>query len=557
MITIRENIAEKVPGDTSIYIQMAYNEPFLRIIEPLECKYFCKKNHTWEFPLTDLAYLIDRLVLEDTLELVLLEDQKSTEKTIHLDTSTLITKPFPYQVEGIEYGLNHDKWLLLDEPGLGKTLQTLYVAQALKKQVDLKHCLIICGLNILKENWRKEIQKHTNLSCRVLGEYIQKNGKRKIGGIPQRLEQLSNPIEEFFVITNIETLRNDDIIKALQSSVNSFDMIIFDEIHACKDSQSHQGKNLLKLDSVYKIGCTGTPLVNNALDAYVPLKWIGAEHSTLTNFKRYYCRFGGPTHNIIVGMKNLDFLKYQLEKNSLRRSKNLLNLPPKTVINEYVTMEDRQALFYENIKSGIKDQVNKVKLNTTNLLALTARLRQATACPSILTTENIPSAKLDRAESLVDEIVSSGNKVVIFSTFKETTKKLAERLAFYHPVVLTGDTKDVETSALIEQFQKDPSTNILICTWQKVGTGVTLTAATYEIFIDTPYTYAAYEQAQDRCHRVGTKSNVTVYNLITADTVDERVLQILENKSALADYVVDDVLNEENLKILQKYIEDL
>lgn len=329
-------------------------------------------------------------------------------------------------------------------------------------------------------------------------------------------------------------------------------------VHNCKSPTSIQGKNLLKLTKApYKIAMTGTLLLNNPLDTYVPLKWIGAERSTYTNFRYYYCTYGGKFHNMLIGFKNTKVLKDMIEKYSLRRTKDLLNLPPKIIINEYVEMDNSQEIFYENIKQGIKDQVDKVKLSTANLLALTARLRQATACPSILTTENIPSAKLDRACSLVEEIVSNGGKVLIFSTFKDSVYELEKRLQQYKPLVATGDVPDESVNERVVQFQNDPENKVFICTWQKCGTGLTLTAANYEIFIDTPWTDAVYTQAQDRCHRIGTKDVVTIYHLITANTIDERVLEILQDKSAIASYIVDDAITEKGINSLRKYIEDI
>ena len=111
----------------------------------------------------------------------------------------------------------------------------------------------------------------------------------------------------------------------------------------------------------------------------------------------------------------MDILKDQLEDVSLRRTKDLLNLPEKTIITEYVDMNDKQHSFYDNIKEGIIQQVDKVKMSTASLLAMVTRLRQATACPSILTTENIPSSKIERASDLAKQIIENGDKVVINS----------------------------------------------------------------------------------------------------------------------------------------------
>lgn len=468
------------------------------------------------------------------------------------------TKPFDHQIEAIQYGLNHDKWLLLDTMGLGKSLSAIELAEELKLKNNLKHCLIICGINNLKANWRKEIKQHSNLTCKILGERKRKNGTPINGSIQDRIDDLKIKIDEFFIITNIETLRDDRIIKALEKSPNKIDMIITDEIHATKNPQSQQGKHFLKLTNAkYRLGMTGTLLLNNPLDAYIPLKWIGAERSNYTTFKYHYCQFGGKFHNILTGYKNLSLLKYQLNKYSLRRTKDILNLPAKNIINEYLDMNDMQAQFYENIKNGIIDEVDKVHMSTSSLLAIVARLRQATACPSILTSENIESTKITRACEIAEELIGNGNKVVIFSTFKQTVAELEKKLAKYKPIIATGDSKDEEISKGIDDFQTKKDCNIFIGTWQKCGTGITLTAASYMIFIDTPYTQGAFEQACDRIYRIGTKDPVFIYNLICNNTIDERVLAIVQMKKLMTDYIIDDIIPKEGYNQLKQYIEDL
>ena len=106
---------------------------------------------------------------------------------------------------------------------------------------------------------------------------------------------------------NIETIRSDDIVRALKTGPNKFGMIVVDEVHKCKNKNSAQGHNLLKISADYTIGLSGTLILNNPLDAYVPLKWVGAEKSNLTNFKGTYCVFGGFGGHQITGYKNLDY----------------------------------------------------------------------------------------------------------------------------------------------------------------------------------------------------------------------------------------------------------
>ena len=556
MINIKELTPHKIPGKTSLFVTTPYNPDVVKALKACAPFSYTKKDNIWEIPTTRLAKFVNEVSGIDDICIEL----KSEKKSLPVEDIKLFkhkTKPYPYQEEGIKYGLTHNKWLLLDAPGLGKTLQMIYLAEELKKREGIKHCLIVCGLNTLKTNWEKEIQKHSTLSCRILGKKVTKKGTVNFGSIPERLAELKNPLKEFFLIVNIETLRNDDIIKELVKGKNTYDMIVFDECHTAKNPQSTQGKNLLKLNSKYMIGLTGTLLLNNPLDCYVPLKWIGADRSTYGNFKQQYVQYGGFYKNEFIGYKNIPVLKDQLAEVSLRRTEDLLDLPDKTFINEELDMCDRQQKFYQNIVDGIFDEIDKVQLKRTNILALIARLRQATACPSILTTEGVPSVKQDRCCELVDQITSNGNKVVIFSTFKQTVYELAEKLKEYSPLVCTGDYSDAEISSNIDIFQNDKEHKVFIATWQKCGTGITLNAASYAIFIDTPFTAGQYEQAWKRIHRIGSKKPVFIYNLIATNTFDERVKYLVDSKSVVSDYIVDNVVDERTFNVLQQFIMDL
>lgn len=231
MIYIEEKATKKVPGLTSLFINFSYKKEIVDALKTIKCYDYDKKEKIWEVPLSYCSELLDKLCLYDDIELKLLKDK--VEKDGLYKLSNYKTKPYNYQIEGIQFGLNHNKWLLLDEMGLGKSLQAIYIAQELKKRDKIKHCLIICGVNNLKANWKKEILTHTNLSCMILGEKINSKGRSVMGSIKERAAQLSKPIKEFFVITNIETLRETCIMDAFKLKKNEFDLIIVDEIHSC------------------------------------------------------------------------------------------------------------------------------------------------------------------------------------------------------------------------------------------------------------------------------------------------------------------------------------
>lgn len=558
MILIEEKKAEKMPGITSLFVSFDYNKDIVNIIKNVKPRFYNKNIKTWEIPTTSIVEILDKLSYIDDIDIIPNKEVDNVEnKPISLNIENYKTKPFDYQIEGIKYGLSHNKWLLLDQPGLGKTLQIIYLAQELKTYSNIKHCLIICGINTLKYNWKNEIEKHSDLSCKILGERKRKNGSTYIGSVEDRLNDLKDTINEFFVITNIETLRNSEITKRINSN-KDFDMIVVDEIHCCKSVSSQQGKNLLKLKKAkFTIGLTGTLLINSPIDTYVPLHWIGADKSTLTDYKLYYTKTG--EFNQIIGFKNIDILKNQLDTVSIRRTKDLLNLPEKTIINEIVDLDQTQETFYNNIKNKIIEEVDLVTINTKNLLSMITRLRQAVSCPSILSTSNIKSNKIDRTIDLIEQILSNNEKVVVFSIFKKTLIDLQERLLKlgYNPLLCTGDIEEQIVYDNIDKFKNDDNKKILLCTTAKMGTGFTLTSANNAIFVDSTWTAAQNLQCEDRIHRIGSSKPVFIYYLWANNTIDLKVKKLVEDKELLSEYVNGDTISTKLYDRLKEIITDL
>jgi SNF2 family DNA or RNA helicase len=310
-------------------------------------------------------------------------------------------------------------------------------------------------------------------------------------------------------------------------------------VHNCKNPTSQQGKAFLKVNCDYKLALTGTPLMNTPLDLYIILRWLGYEEHAFYAFKNHYCIMGGFGGYEIVGYKNLKELQEKLDTMMLRRLKqDVLDLPEKLFIDEYVEMTPKQEVIYKEVYNQIKANIDQITISP-NPLANLIRLRQATGFTGILSSTIQESAKLDRMEELVAEAVSNSRKVVIFSNWTQMTDVIVKRLKKYKGVVITGETNDAQRMLNVNEFQNNPNCNYIVGTIGALGTGLTLTAGTVEIFLDEPWNRALLDQAVDRCHRVGTKENVTIYILMCKNTIDERVHDIVNNKGAMSDVIVD------------------
>ena len=542
MINIRVQPAVKCNGDYSLFVSFPYDAHIVEIIRAFPSRYWYPDEKEWEIPLTKLRDLITTLPgyeFDITGEYVSLE-KKPVEVPVDFEFKT---KPYSYQVEGFNYGLQNERWLLGDEMGLGKTKQVIDIAVAKKKQYGYKHCLIVCGVNGLKWNWQAEVQKHSDEDSFILGQRRMKNGKLMIGSTADKLKDVLSlsKIDSYFIITNVETLRNDDIVKELKEwcADGTIGMIAADEVHKMKNPSSQQGKGFLKLQSKTMIAMTGTPLMNTPMDTYIILKWLGFEKHSFYAFKNHYCVMGGFGGYEVTGYKNLDELQTQLQDIMLRRLKeDVLDLPEKTYIDEYVEMTPKQEQIYKEITAEIRASIDQIKM-TNNPLAELIRMRQATGYTGILSSSIQESAKLDRMEELVDEAIENGKKVAVFSNWTQMTTPIRNRLNKYNPAVITGEINDNVRQAMVDKFQNENSCKVIIGTSGAMGTGLTLTAGTVEIFLDEPWNRANKEQAEDRCHRVGTTENVTIYTLMAKNTIDERIHQLVYKKGEMADMLVD------------------
>ena len=556
MFSIEERKSKKLPCITSLYIKLTtYNNNIYSILIQSTDSIYYKDTREFEFPINRLHWLIKTLSQYDEVRFIPAKEEKHIDE--HIDNSYKFkVKPFNHQIQAIEYGLNHTGWLLLDDQGLGKTATIINLVSILQKKEKLQHCLIICGVNGIKYNWVNEINKFSNLSCVLLGQKINSKGKTVIGSVSDRINHLKKKIDEFFVITNVETIRNKEFVKAFNDSKNKFDLIVLDEAHRCKDPSSLSAKSLLKLKAKRCIALTGTLIVNVPENAYLALKWTENTFANYTTFKRFYNVYGGFNNVQVIGYKNVELLKQLIQSCTLRRRKNeVLDLPDKTYMTEYVEMCAEQRSLYDEVQLGIIAELDKIQkkdkpMTILEEITINMRLRQVTAFPGMCTTKSIPSAKLERAVELIQDIVNQGDKVVIYSTFKETVYELSRRISDkYNNVVCTGSSSDEEVTYNIKAFQTDDNVKVLMGTWQKIGTGVTLTAANYAIFIDTPWTSSDFEQAADRIYRIGQNKKVFIITLVTKDTYDERVKDIVENKAILSNCLVDNA-STENLNVL-------
>lgn len=537
-INVKIGPGVKLIGE-SAFINFNYDERLVAFMQIYAERHYDPKTKTWEIQSSDLISFI-KAHRKNNFKIYYnkkaVKDNK-LENKIPSDFEFKL-KPFHHQTQAVQFALNHPKFLLADEQGLGKTKSCIDAETIRVHNGGEGKCLILCGINGSKWNWKKEVKNNSYLAGCVLGSKINKNGRAVVGSTRDKIEDLNNPAH--FLITNMETLRDQLFLSRVQNLLKSgqIQTIVFDEIHRCGNPQSQQGKGLLSLSAPNMVAISGTPILNSPMDAFSVLKWLGKETHSMTAFKKHYCIMGGFGGNEILGYKNMAELKNRIQEIELRRLKvDCLDLPPKVHTDELLDMSATQRKVYNEVLMDLRANIDKIKLSP-NPLTQILRLRQATGWTGILSSGLQDSVKFDRAEQILDEVSQNGGKCLIFSNWVEVLNPFIERLQKYNPAIMTGQFKK-DVVGQINKFQNDPKCKVCIGTIGFMGTAHTLTAANTVIFLDEPWNKGTKEQAEDRAHRIGTKGTTNIITLRCRDTVDERVAKIIETKGMFADFLVD------------------
>lgn len=489
---------------------------------------------------------------------------------------------YQHQIDFLKYAVHRDKankrsgFILADEPGAGKTLEVTNLALYYRKKYGFKHCLIICCVNTAKYNWCEDIIKHTNGVEKpyILGSRMRRNGTVNCtGGSKDKLKDLQTGKMygkadgddlPYFLILNIEALRYKEgklfpITAMIAEWINTHKIGIvgIDEIHHNASPKSMQGRQLVHLkadtgSNVCWIPITGTPIINKPTDVYLPLKLIdGHSYSSFYTWCEHFCVYGGYGDHEVVGYKNMPYLKNMLQGNMLRRlKKDFIDLPPKVYHVEYVENTPYQEKLYAMVLMELQNERGSI-LQAVNPMAKFLRLRQVNGSPELIDSEckvddNYlkKSAKLQRLLELLDDAAAAGEKTIVYSNWVEPLRTLYKFVSQrYKTCCYTGTMPEAERQHHKEVFMNNPSYTVMLGTIAAMGTSHTLTAASNVIFYDEPWTPADREQAIDRVHRPGTTHTVNIYSILTRDTVDDKVHNILYTKQGISEYLVDNRLD--------------
>lgn len=586
--------------ERDVYIlKFKYDPQLIAMVKNVPGRKWVPENKYWTIPKGHLGWLLNEIrgtAYEGALQI---QSEEAINENASIDSTDINLIPdadisdvehyvkegyklYDHQLAFLKYAKSKGRngFILADDMGCGKTLEVLNYAMYQRKIYNYKHCLIITCVNSAKYSWQEDIAKHTNGQeiGYILGTRKKRNGSLRFNTTgPDKVEDLISghmygkddaPELPYFLITNIEALGRTKVgrIFTLEEAIiklineGKLQMIAIDECHKNMSPQSTQGKVILDIKkrtekAVQWIPMTGTPIKNKPTDVFTPLKLVdGHAFKSYYMWSREFCIFGGYDNHEIMGYKNIPILKDMLQGNMIRRMKSeVLDLPPKIYYTEYVENTPRQQVLYEAIVDELYQQREEI-LSTLNPLTAMLRLRQVNGSPELVDDTIVVddkyiacNAKLKRLIELVDDVIERNEKVIIFSNWIDPLRTIYKFLSKkYKTCCYTGSMNEVDREKHKRVFQNNPEYKIMLGTIGAMGVSLTLTAATNVIFYDDCWTPADKTQCEDRANRIGSTEPLKVYTLLSKDTVDERVYQILEDKRAISNYIVDGKLDLKN-----------
>ena len=447
-------------------------------------------------------------------------------------------QPYPYQLKGIARGLQLKRFMNCDEPGLGKTLQSI----ATINLADAFPCLVVCPSS-LKINWLREWEKFTDKKAMILTDKVRDTWTFFFQtGMHQVFIVNYESLKKYFVqrIKKAEgwTLRDVEF----RNSINLFKSVIIDESHRCKSASTQQAKFCKGIctGKEWVIELTGTPVVNRPKDL-IPQLAILDRMNDFGGYKPFVDRYCSGQREA----SNLRELNFNLWKYCMfRREKSLVltDLPDKirqvntceiTNRKEYMDAERDLIMYLQKYKDADDDKIAKAMHG--EVMVRINILRQISA-----------RGKVRDVIEFVKDFRENGKKIILFCSLHE----VVDQLKRYFPtaVSVTGRDSQDEKQRAVDAFQNNPKADIIICSIKAAGVGLTLTASSNVAFVEFPWTYADCCQCEDRAHRIGQKDSVTCYYFLGRRTIDEKVYRIIQEKKNIANAVTGSTEDiEENI----------
>ena len=405
-----------------------------------------------------------------------------------VENTRLLTGPLTaslrrYQTFGARYLILQERSLLGDDMGLGKTVQVL-AAMCHLHALGARHFLVVAPNSVLV-NWCREVEKHTEMLPFLLhgpdrDDRLQQ--WRDIGGV---------------AVTTYGTLPK------LREDIDKVDYFAVDEAHMAKNPEAARSKAVAQVanQSQHVTLMTGTALENRLSELQYLVQIVQPELMLELN-----AIIDNPSHHL-----DPDDVVRALAPVYLRRTQAdvLTELPERVEVEEWVDLHETDRAAYNTAK--------------TDLMSLRVALNVGDGTRT--------SAKYQRLQEILTEHADAGRKVVVFSYFRQTIDDVCV-IAGGAPRI-TGDTSGAQRQQIIDEFSTNPTSRVLVSQIEAGGLGINLQAAQVVVLMEAQFKPSIEWQAIARVHRMGQSRSVMVHRLLARDTIEERLVQLIEEKTQI------------------------
>lgn len=469
-------------------------------------------------------------------------------------------RPRPYQLGALKKALDLDKLAIWFDPGLGKTKVAIdFTAIKIAKQ-ELSKILIVCPLSAIGV-WEDEFPNDCPDEFLPTVFPVVGDMKDRLK-IIDRVRVLSHTIGPARVmVINFDSLRNEEIMTKLKSWAP--ELLIIDEMHFCKNHQSQRSKRVYEIRKVSKfcLGLTGTPIPKNPLDLFGQYKIIsdevfGSDRGAYKRFKDHYANMNYKFPSKVDSWKNLDELARKIHTFAYRaKDSECIGLPELIIQDIPVYFGEKSKKIYNQMATEMIAEIDATEVVTAPMAAVKVlKLQQITSGFVMRTDEymdenNVPhknrvtlpvgTEKLDVFMDLVDRYVDD-HKLIVGCRFIWEINQISERLTKHnikHSIIRGGVSGD-ERSDIRRDFQSTDDTRVIIFQ-VSAATAMTLTAADIGILYSSTQKWDDYWQWLKRIHRDGQDKSVYILRLVVKGSIDNAIMQSINEKKAFTDYMID------------------
>ena len=471
---------------------------------------------------------------------------------------------FQHQKLALQRGWDREGFAFLMEMGCGKSKVLLDNAAMLRENNGLERLLIIAPKGVY-ENWSsKEIPEHLperHKKDAII--HVWRGGNTNTEKSKLRAVLSSGKALRVLIVNTEAISQSKSAYGVIQEfCANGTTLLGVDESSTAKNPQAIRTKRLIKIgrSCTWRRILTGTPNPRSPLDLWAQFEILGPSLLGYRSFLAFKARYaierdfeiGGRKKKIVVGYRDVGQLSHALLNHAIIvKKEDALDLPPKVYETRSVELTPDQKRIYKEIKEYATAQIaDDQHITATHVITQILRLHQVVCGYAVLEDGTKVKVKSNRLNALKEVVDEAGGKVIVWCNYRDDINDVCEMLEKegYRTVRYDGSTNQTDRQNAVFRFQgtlnnvvcpEEQRADVFVGTPHAAGYGITLTEASCVVYYSNTFDLEKRLQSEDRAHRIGQKKSVTYIDLVSPDTVDERILRCLKTKKTLADIILD------------------